>query len=182
MVNSKKTAKSTTKAALPFEIPAAPWIYINDNSPESYVTHDLIKLIPNSFLATSSYQQERFEYPRTESENTLSYVNVFQNTKGRGGFVSEKDELEDVKTNALKTGANFVSIHVSDGQSQHSGIIDTSNHGTPNHLDIAASSSAGKAIYDWLCRVLSALHKSHANNHDSHRAHGLRDTLPHPRR
>lgn len=183
MVKSKKAAKSTPKASRVFEIPRAPWIYINDSSPGSYVTNDLIKLIPNSFLVTASYSQERSEYPRAgaEAEDALRCVNVFQGTITEEDSASEKDALQDVKTSALKAGANFVSVHVSDGLSRTSGKNDDFNIGSPNHLNISASCVAGKAIYDWLCKVPPPLCCTYANHDHSHCIDSLRDTVPHPR-
>lgn len=171
MVKSKRAAKSAT-IKYPFEIPAAPWIYINDTTSESYVTRDLVKLIPNALLISTFYSQTRLEYRQAPSKKT-SCVNVILDTRHHEDSASKKAAIQIVKTSALKAGVNFASIHVDDDLFQLSGVANVSL-ATTNHLKIAAASSAGEQIYKWLCKISElAIHRVQANDPGSHRPHNL---------
>lgn len=149
MVKSKKATKSASKT-YPFEIPAAPWIYINDPTLGSYVTRDLIKLIPDTFLVSTSYSQNRLEFQQAPSKKARC-VNVIRDTRQYGDAESKKEAIQIMKTSALKAGVNFVSINVYDDLFKFSNL--KTCVAMANNLNITAAPKAGEEIYKWLCKI-----------------------------
>lgn len=144
MGNSAK--KAASKAAVS-KVPAAPWIYINDSTQGGYVTEELAKLIPNTFIVTTFHSQKRLEY-RDSLFKAKDSVNIIRDTRSDREGNAKKEAIGIVKATAIKSNANIVSINIINDPFVPQAHIEL---GAANHLNLVAGPGSAHAIYQWLC-------------------------------
>lgn len=169
------TKKAAKKADSTHKSPAAPWIYINDSTQGGYITEELTKLIPNTFLVTTFHIQNRFEY-RDSLSKAKGCVNIIRDTRGDGEDKAKKDAIRIVKATAIKAGVNFVSVNILNNPFLPDTYIGPDS---TNHLDLAAGPGSAQAIYKWLCKSHSMTQCVPKLTRSSYCAHNPRNSSPH---
>lgn len=147
MAKTNKKAKTTT-STITNRMVTAPWIYINDNTPTGYITKELAALIPNAYVTTVIQGQQRFEYQDTLSAHT-SHVTIVRDTRNDKDFEGKKELIRVMQAKAMRAGANFVSVNVTNDFDE--ALMGQSLSSKSNHVSLAATSGAAKTIYKWLC-------------------------------
>lgn len=131
-----------------YKMPLAPWIYMIDPTPGSYITNGLAKLIPTPELISVAGNAELLEAQCSQTKNGGG-ICIFRDTRGDEGIAVRNADLQVLKAAAIRDGRRFVSVNVvEDGlQTPEVGAFETSNH-----LDIRPGADAADNVCKWLCK------------------------------
>ncbi len=138
-----KTNKNKSTSHL--GMPKAPWVYVNDPTPDSLYARKLASLIPDvlHFILHPAASTASVEIPKKPKSLVL-----ITDPKTDHDQCRKIQTATEFKEQAIKIGANFASINI---MMDMSNVRDIDNFGT-NHLNIAGAPGISDRIYKWLCK------------------------------
>lgn len=156
-----KSKNADADEEVEYAIPKAPFIYVNDPTPNGIFVTQLTKLIPKTIRVTlSPHPDHSICYLNTmRSSDHRDTVFIFADYKSHDQEESQKKAANLVRTAAIRVGSNFASINI---HCDSDGSIKT-RHWGGNHLDIPITTyaefvnsieahSQAQIIYKWLCK------------------------------
>jgi len=139
------------KPSSQLRIPKAPWIYINDPTPDSVHASELAALIPDVIRLTVA---EAAFAGKPKLPKAHKSVVLIIDSKSDYESSQKQESLKQFSESAIKLGTNFASIDIKRDMSK---VSEIDAFGT-NHLNVADVPGIATRIYKWLCQCRKTAH------------------------
>lgn len=139
------------KSSSQLRIPKAPWIYINDPTPDSVHANELAALIPDVIRLTVA---EAAFAGKPKLPKAHKSVVLIIDSKSDYESSQKQKSSKQLNESAIKLGTNFASIDIKRDMSK---VSEIDAFGT-NHLNVAGVPGIATGIYKWLCQCRKTAH------------------------